>query len=305
MNAKNVLGIVIVLVVGLFLGWLRSPTENRSTEASDAASEIGPQSSEQQATSSASVTENAKNPVIGEEWTVLGLSLEMKWIPVGSFKMGSPNHEVDRDEDEGVLREVTITHGFWLGVTEVTQGQWKAIMGSTPSHFPFSDRRPVEMVAWSDAMRFCEKLNSEHGSRLPEGYRFTLPTEAEWEYACRAGTTTRFFCGDDHDELVLHDYAWYHQEGGASTKTVATKEPNPWGLFDMHGNVYEWVFDWYGMYPVGNSTDPQGPTSGSVRIARGGSWYNTNVKCRSANRERNNTDGKYNEVGFRIAIAKR
>ena len=204
-------------------------------------------------------------------------------IPAGSFMMGSPSSEPKRDSDER-QHKVTLTKGFYMGVTEITQGQWKAIMGNNPSNFK-GDNRPVERVSWDDCQEFIRKLNRQEGTD-----KYRLPTEAEWEYACRAGTTTPFYTGN----CISTDQANYDgnypmprcSKGNYRKKTIeaASFSPNAWGLYDMHGNVWEWCQDWFGDYPSSHVTDPKGPSSGSGRVHRGGSWYNDARHCRSANR---------------------
>jgi formylglycine-generating enzyme required for sulfatase activity len=173
---------------------------------------------------------------------------------------------------------VTLTKPFYIGVYEVTNAQWKRVMGTVPSRWKGADL-PVGNVGWDDANEFCRRL-----SALPEekqaGRVYRLPTEAEWEYACRAGTTTKWSFGDD--ESRLGDYAWFDGNSGNGTHPVGKKKPNAWGLFDMHGNVTEWCNDWLGDYAKGAVTDPQGPSQGSHRVYRGGSWLYTAGDCRSA-----------------------
>ncbi len=228
-------------------------------------------------------------------------------IPAGTFTMGSPSGESGRDGDEKQHR-VTLTRGFLMSATEVTQAQYEAVMGSNPSEFKGASR-PVEMVSWYDAVRFCNALSEREG--LTAAYRisgenvtwnldadgYRLPTEAEWEYACRAGTTTRFHSGNSDSDLEL--VGWYSGNSGEQTHDVGTKQPNAWGLYDMHGNVWEWCWDWYGDYG-GSVTDPAGPRSGSRRVLRGGSWYFLAQHCRSANRYRFNPDGRDSSFGFRV-----
>ncbi len=220
-----------------------------------------------------------------------GVTMKLVAIEPGRFMMGSP--EAQGDDDERPQHEVTISKGFWLCQTEVTQAQWQAVMGSNPSHFQGDPNRPVEQVSWNDATEFCSRLSKK------TGMEFRLPTEAEWEYACRAGTTTRWSFGDD--EAVLPDHAWFVLNSGGSTKPVGTRKPNPWGLYDMHGNVWEWVSDWYGEYHPGTKVDPRGPSSGADRVLRGGSWDNLSSYCRSSNRGDYAPVGVAFTFGFRAA----
>ena len=169
----------------------------------------------------------------GEE--VPELNLEMMPIPSGTFLMWGTDYEEGWDDDEGPQTTVTITKPFWLGKTEVTQSQWEAVMGNNPSRFK-GDDLPMTNINWHDAVDFCEKLNAIKRDTLPDGYRYTLPTEAQWEYACRAGTTTRFCYGDDYNQLG--QYAWNEDNSSDKTHPVGEKQPNDWGLHDMHGNVW-------------------------------------------------------------------
>ncbi|MBQ7403130.1 MAG: SUMF1/EgtB/PvdO family nonheme iron enzyme [Lentisphaeria bacterium] len=235
-----------------------------------------------------------------------GKKLEMVKITAGSFTMGSPAGELGRDEDE-TQRQVTLTKDYWLGKYEVTQAQWQAVMGSNPSHFK-GDNLPVENVSWHDAKEFCKKLNEIYADKLPAGYQFDLPTEAQWEYACRAGTTTALNNGKDLTSSYggcanLNDVAWYYQNSGGKTHNVGQKRANAWGLYDMHGNVWEWCRDWYGAYPGGSVTDPAGPSSGSCRVVRGGSWYSYASSCRSADRNYYDPSLRNYYDGFRLALA--
>ena len=217
-------------------------------------------------------------------------------IPAGTFVMGDAWGVEDLwgdFADEAPLTTVTITKPFWLGQTEVTQAQWEAVMGNSPSYRKGANL-PVERVSWNDAIAFCEKLNEMKSETLPEGYYYNLPTEAQWEYACRAGTTSQFYFGngaeiDDPDpetkRLVI--YAWYKENSLKVTYPVGEKLPNGWGLHDMYGNVSEWCLDGYSdSYPGGNVSDPQGPQDSSERVFRGGSWYFNADYCRSANRDK-------------------
>jgi len=227
-------------------------------------------------------------------------------IKAGSFMMGSPRGEKGRDDDEAQHR-VTISKPFLIGKYEVTQKQWQAVMGNNPSRFKGEDL-PVERVSWYEAKLFCNKLNKLFfAGKLPKGYCFDLPTEAQWEYACRAGTTTALNNGKDltsesGDCPNLDEVGWYGKDSGETTHAVGRTRPNAWGLYDMHGNVWEWCRDWYGDYG-GDAVDPAGPASGSVRVYRGGGWSGIARYCRSADRE--NFDGPGNRNGnrgFRLAL---
>jgi formylglycine-generating enzyme required for sulfatase activity len=208
-------------------------------------------------------------------------------IPAGTFMMGSPDSEPGRNLDEGPQHQVTISKAFELQTTEVTQSQWQAVMGSNPSYFKGPDL-PVEQVSWDDAQAFIAKLNAKN-----DGYRYRLPTEAEWEYAARAGTTGPY-AGD------LGAMAWYAPNSGGTTHPVGTKTPNAWGLYDMHGNVMEWVQDWYDGYSSSAVTDPVGPSSGSARVLRGGGWAYESQNCRSADRDSSSPDYRGGPLGLRL-----
>ncbi len=233
--------------------------------------------------------------------------LNMIWIVPGTFVMGSPASEQDRLSDEGSQTVVTITKGFWMGHHEVTQGEYQSLMGTNPSSFAGNLTMPVERVSWHDATNFCATLTQREfsASRLASGWVYRLPTEAQWEYACRALTTSRFHYGDDLAYASLTNYAWF--EGNNSpygTKPIGQKLGSPWGLVDMHGNVWEWCQDWYGSYPGGSVTDPQGPGAGSKRVIRGGSWIDQAWQCRSAKRY-NGWDpaSATSFIGFRVVLA--
>lgn len=226
------------------------------------------------------------------------LKLELLWVKPGSFTMGSAVDEPERHKAEGPQTRVTLTKGFWLGKTEVTQAQYEAIAGENPSTFKNVGKdAPVERVSWIGAMAFCEKLNEREraAGRLPEGYAYTLPTEAQWEYAYRAGTTGEY----PRDPASM---AWNKGNSGETTHTVAQKAPNPWGFYDMAGNILEWCYDWYGDYPGGELTDPSGPRRGYYRTARGGSWRVESRVCRSAARSGGSAAREDYTLGFRLAL---
>jgi formylglycine-generating enzyme required for sulfatase activity len=219
--------------------------------------------------------------------------IEFVWCPPGTFVMGTPG-----DKDEEIPRQVTLTRGFWIGKYPVTQGQWLRVMGSNPSEFrSVGSDAPVENVSWDDAQIFCSLVSRANGIQC------RLPTEAEWEYACRAGSTGRPYCFDSPYQGDLVDYAWYSKNSGETTHPVGQKKPNAWGLHDMHGNVWEWCADWYDKYTKGPATDPKGPRSGSYRVYRGGGWFNVAEICRSAYRLRYYPDSRSFNLGFRVAVS--
>lgn len=232
---------------------------------------------------------------------IADLGLEMLWVEPGTFMMGSDYDEPGRNQAEGPQTKVTLTKGFWLGKTEVTQAQYEAITGTNPSTFTaVGPQAPVERVSWADAMAYCQKLNEREraAGRLPEGHAYTLPTEAEWEYAYRAGTTTPY--PDRPDEM-----GWNKFNSRDTTHPVGQRKPNPWGFYDMAGNIVEWCFDWYGDYPGGEVKDPKGPRRGYYRIARGGSWRTDVHVSRSAARS-GGSEGRLDyTLGFRLALCAR
>jgi formylglycine-generating enzyme required for sulfatase activity len=230
----------------------------------------------------------------------------MVFLPAGTFTLGSPSDEADRYPDEGPQTAVTISRGFWMGICPVTQQEYQVVTTNNPSYFTGNLSRPVEQVSWSDATNYCALLTQRDlaSGRIPAGYRYRLPTEAEWEYACRAGTSTRFFYGNDPGYTNLATNAWYGNNGGNQTHPTGQKPPNPWGLYDMCGNVWEWCQDWYGSYPGGSLTDPQGPATGQLRVLRGGSWYDPGWLCRSACRIGDDPAANYyDNYGFRVVLA--
>jgi formylglycine-generating enzyme required for sulfatase activity len=225
-------------------------------------------------------------------------------IPAGTFMMGSPEGEEGRRDDEH-QHPVTISKAFSMQTTEVTQGQWKAVMGTEPrkgqefsKYVKEGSNYAATFVSWNDAIDYCKKLSEK------EGKTYRLPTEAEWEYACRAVTETRWSFGDD--EKALGDYAWYRENANDIGETyahqVGLKNPNAFGLYDMHGNVYEWCHDYAGddYYKQSPVNDPKGPASGSSRVLRGGSWYNSSRDSRSAYRFRLDADYRSSNLGFRL-----
>ena len=231
---------------------------------------------------------------------------KMVFIPPGTFRMGSPTNEVDRRDDEEPQTDVTISRGFWMGKYEVTQGEYIAVIGSNPSLNTGDPDQPVEAVSWSDATNYCYRLAVQEAAagRIPANCAYRLPTEAEWEYSCRAWTSTRFSYGDDPDYTNLANYAWYVDNGGNTTHPVGQKLPNAWGLYDMNGNVWEWCQDRHGTYPGGSALDPEGPAEASLRVIRGGCWSSKPSFCRSAFRYGDvGAGGRFSMFGFRVVLA--
>ncbi len=238
--------------------------------------------------------------------TANGIEYRFRYCPPGSFMMGSPKSEWDaaniswKSYDEQQHR-VTLTKGFWMLETEVTQAMWESVMGSNPSSFKGA-QNPVEQVSWDDCQEFCRKLSQKLGGSIK------LPSEAQWEYACRAGTTTPFNFGSTLNGDKANCDGKYPYGTGTKgryhAKTVAVKsyDPNAWGLYDMHGNVWEWCQDWYGDYPSNSVTDPTGPASGSYRVNRGGSWFINAKDCRSAFRSSYSPEYRIDVLGLRVLL---
>ena len=233
------------------------------------------------------------------------IGMKLVLIPKGTFMMGSPESEEGRQENES-QHEVTISNDYYLGAYEVTQTQYQTVIGNNPSCYQGAlvgnqnADLPVENVSLDDAVEFCKKL-----SELPEekkaGRVYHLPTEAQWEYACRAGSKTIY--SFDDEEGLLPEYGWFKRNSSQRTHTVGLLEPNAWGLFDMHGNVWEWCSDWYGEYPKGAVSDPTGPTMGTDRVNRGGCWLYLAANCRSASRNWAKSSYQDGLLGFRVALS--
>jgi formylglycine-generating enzyme required for sulfatase activity len=226
------------------------------------------------------------------ETCVNSIRMEFVWIPAGTFTMGSSDSYQDAIDEAKPAHQVTISKPFYMGKYPVTQGQWEAVMSENPSRFQGDPNRPVEQVSWDDAQSFIRKINERE-----EAFPCRLPREAEWEYACRAGTRTRYSFGNDAGQLG--DHAWYGKNAGGETHPVGQREPNAWGLYDMHGNVWEWVQDRYGKYPSGAVTDPTGPLVGPSRVVRGGSWSCSAQLVRAAVRREERPGVRDGSLGFR------
>jgi len=309
-----------------------------------------------------------EQPVVGRAFTISTLGLEMRPIPAGTFVMGSPADEPGRSTDEGPQTRVTISKPFWLGRTDVTHGEWKRVMGTdlagqvtkalqddtlynlrgnqtlrdfwgmTRDADPAKrlgntdDNLPMHYINWDEAMEFCRRLTEQarNAGTLPDGYEYTLPTEAQWEYACRAGTTEATYAGPMQivgkcNAPVLDAIAWYggnssvgyqgkgwdttkwpekqYPGGDAGPRDVGLKQPNAWGLYDMLGDVFQWCRDWYGPYQGGSVTDPIGATSGTIRVSRGGGWLVPAGHCRSAYRYGDGPGYRDTNLGFRLALS--
>lgn len=252
-------------------------------------------------------------PTVGQDWTMPYFGFRLAWIPQGSYTMGSPKEEQGRLPNEGDLTEVTFTRGYWAGVYEVTQAAYRSVLDEMPSDF-VGAKRPVDSVTWEEANAFCQMLTSleRNAGRLPEGFVYRLPTEAEWEYAARAGTTTPFHFGETADTTSGNFRGVYPRgfnNGKTVTETYGTEPvgeyaPNAFGLYDVHGNVSEWTMEAYnGRLPGGSLTDPDPRTGGSRYTIRGGSWEDFAVRVRSAARQDASADTESNAIGFRVFLA--
>ena len=219
-----------------------------------------------------------------------GVKIAMVMVPPGTFMMG--------DKESKPAHPIKITRPFFLGAYEVTQAQWKTVMNTNPSRFK-GDRKPVERVSWNDCQEFIGKLNATFGADLGT---FALPTEAQWEYACRAGSERHFCFGGD--KPGLHEYGWHLENSLSKTHPVGGKKPNSWGFYDMHGNVAEWCRDWYAWTYYENSVpaDPGGPASGTARVVRGGFWGASAWRSRSAYRDHNSPRRFGRHLGLRICL---
>ena len=246
--------------------------------------------------------------------TINGIDYAFRWCPPGTFTMGSPTSEKDRYDNE-TQHQVTLSRGFWMLETPVTQGMWESVMENNPSHFKGSKKLPVEQVSWDDCQGFIQKLNGLNIAS--SGFKFSLPTESQWEYACRAGTweyacragaTTPYHFGSvlNGDKANCDgDYPYGTRTKGkylGETSEVGSYPANAWGLLDMHGNVWEWCLDWYGDYPSGTADDPVGLPRGSYRVLRGGSWGSVAQSCRSAERNFNDPAERDRGFGFRLSL---
>ena len=245
------------------------------------------------------VATNVEDMELPESATSIGM--KFKLIPAGTFIMGDA-----RVNKDWTPHEVILTTSFKMGVHEVTQAQYEQVMGVNPSKFKGADYpvqdNPVETLSWDDAVEFCRRLTDLPAEKAA-GNVYRLPAEAEWEYACRAGTTTRYSFGDDDHDSELGDYAWFRGNSDSETHPVGSKQPNAWGLYDMHGNVWEWCQDMYVDYPGGSVLEARGATSGSDRVIRGGSWGGTAEICRSASRGGDWPSLRTSFHGFRVCLS--
>jgi formylglycine-generating enzyme required for sulfatase activity len=230
------------------------------------------------------------------------------FVPANTFLLGSPTNEVGHRADESPQTVVRLSRGYWIGKYEVTQRDYLAVTGENPSGFPGDLDRPVESVSFFAAANYCVLLTQQDlaAGRIPAGTHYRLPTEAEWECAARAGNTNRFYFGEDPSLSNLTNYAWFGAHNGITTHPVGLKLPNAWGLYDLAGNVWEWCQDWYGNYPGGTVTDPQGPATNPIgfKVIRGGAWESSEFDCRSASRWFEGASPFISDfiIGFRVVL---
>lgn len=279
--------ILFAPLLSLLLGWVLVV----SCGDDDNEEDVQTSSSNQNGGNGSSDNGNGGTPAFdGEDkvFTVNGVSFKMIAVKSGTFQLGSD----DWYDNEKPVHQVTLSD-YYIGETEVTQELWSAVMGSNPSEFPGNMQRPVEMVSWNDCQTFISRLNELTGET------FRLPTEAQWEYAARGGNKAqgRLYSGSD----AIDDVAWYYDNSGGMTHPVKTKAPNELGIYDMTGNVYEWCSDWYGSYSSAAQTDPTGPSTGSYRVGRGGSWDSYALYCRVADRNFIGPAYSFNGLGLRLA----
>jgi formylglycine-generating enzyme required for sulfatase activity len=292
-----------VVLVSLLLAAALGSRENRAAAAGKADNSLKTPS-----TAAANAGAIAPPAISGAKTITNSIGMELVRIAPGEFMMGSPDSDKEAHDYEKPQHRVRITKPFYLGKYPVTQKQYEQVMGKNPSWFAKSGKGkdavanvdtaqfPVEYVSWENAVEFCKRLS------LKEQQEYRLPTEAQWEYACRAGSTTRCCCGDDLQGL--DEYAWYASNSGRRTHAVAQKQPNAWGLYDMQGNIWQWCADWWGKnyYAAAPVDDPTGPAAGSRRVLRGGCWYGPARHCRSAERFSFLPEVRGNCQGLRVCL---
>jgi formylglycine-generating enzyme required for sulfatase activity len=291
---RVLLAVLLVGIVGCGGGEETSPGDV-ATPSSPAVTPVKAENAEADGPKTKPVSPGSEPNVPGGMGVTNSIGMKLRLIPAGEFMMGSPATESGRSDNETQHR-VTLTKPFYLGVTEVTQEQYQKVMVTNPSKVK-GPQNPVERVNWAEAVEFCGKLSAMPAEKTA-GHVYRLPTEAEWEYACRSGTATAYGFGDDASRLG--DYGWFEGNSDSRTHPVGEKKPNAWGLYDMHGNVWEWCQDRYGDYPSGSATDPTGATSDLYRVYRGGGWGNRARSCRSAYRSGNAPEDRDFLLGFRV-----
>jgi formylglycine-generating enzyme required for sulfatase activity len=239
-------------------------------------------------------SKSPENSEIFETFTSSSTGMELILIPADEFEMGSLSEEKHRSDYECPMHRVIIKNPYYIGKYPVSQKQWKKIMGKNPSHFKGEDR-PVEMVSWNEVQKFVKKLNEKEGTD-----KYRLPSEAEWEYACRAGSKTKYYFGNEWSKL--NEYAWYAENSGSHTHPIGQKKPNSWGLYDMHGNVWEWVQDKWHENCLNSPADGSAweDEGNSYRVSRGGSWFCDSDLCRSTSRFKRDPENHISNLGFRI-----
>ena len=271
-------------------GAKKETSVSTSTHKSSANSKSKPSSSSH----TESLPKAAHQEISYQTFYVSGVPFQMARVVAGTFFMGATSEQESPGSDEEPKHKVTLMRNYYIGKTEVTQELWTAVMGSNPSSFK-GDNKPVENVSWNDCQTFIERLNRATDKN------FRLPTEAEWEFAARGGNNSRHYQYSGSNNL--YDVAWYSDNSSNTTHDVATKSPNELGLYDMSGNVWEWCSDWYGSYSSNTQYDPAGPSSGSGRVDRGGSWGLVARYCRSSNRIINFPDDRSSFLGFRLVLS--
>ncbi len=287
--------LIVVLLFG-FVAGAQNVTVRKPKKQKPATTQVAPKKHKSQSKSTKGGTVKhvaTKASYSNGTLTVNGIKYNMVWVEGGTFRMGATSEQGSEAYDrEKPVHSVTLS-SYCIGKTEVTQALWKAVMGTNPSLFK-GDNLPVECVSWDDCQAFIRKLN------VLTGQNFRLPTEAEWEFACRGGNNSRGYkySGSNYIDNV----AWYRDNSGDKTHPVATKSPNELGIYDMSGNVSEWCSDWYGDYSSGAQTNPKGPYGGSHRVSRGGSWRSLAGYCRSSNRNYYYPTNRYNILGLRLAL---
>ena len=297
---------IALMLIICFAGYGAYLYQTNAEKAASQAKEAAAQEAERERIAAAEAKKAVENRKAGDRMvlTIKGVEYPFRWCPAGTFTMGSPESELGRYSWE-TQHSVTLTQGFWMLETEVTQQMWEGVTGENPSKFKGA-KLPVESVSWEDCQEFIKQLNGL--GQAPSSFKYSLPTEAQWEYACRAGTTTALNNGKSlTDEKYncpnLYEVAWYNwRDKETTTHPVGQKKANAWGLYDMHGNVWEWCNDWYDTYPSGSVTDPTGPSTSSYRVLRGGSWDFYAGYCRSAYRRYSAPSSRFNGIGLRLAL---